>query len=403
MEQEDNAIESHGLVQLVFDTGSGSDSQSGSDSEEYSLFSSKSTRRKLTPVSEIRYTPRCEVDKWYDRESELEFEGWQRMKNGPNEILFTIEKLYFERDYQRSLSLCSKYIRGLEKQGKLGLKSTVIREILEIAALCCVKLEEYEQAIEYAKLHKKDFKQIILLLKLKNRDSGHFYFRGNVFRECGLVFDSISEYITYLTDRKNDPQVWEYLGKDLLVLHESPQLVLDRLDLNLPKFESSDVTENTLDRTCYFFLILSLGCFLKSLAVLSDCSTWSTQDFAIRRKRLQFDSVLDEISKCIQTVLSVQSSSEAISALGSEKFITVLKAYHKPTDYDSYVFNLDQLALIEKEITNCFDLILTNFGSTKENLDPESILHYSNWTLSNLYLGRGKNFDFDDDQKVDDL
>ncbi|OMJ10781.1 hypothetical protein AYI70_g10118, partial [Smittium culicis] len=123
-------------------------------------------------------------------------------------------------------------------------------------------------------------------------DPGHFYFRGNIYREFNLYPQSINNYISYLELRKNDSLVWSFIGRNLL------NMLLDSEILKINHNNNdSEIIHSLLEcAVVNYILFLVLACYLKSFSIISDCKTWAESDVAISRFHKQLQDITHSIS-----------------------------------------------------------------------------------------------------------
>ncbi|PVU85343.1 hypothetical protein BB559_007082 [Furculomyces boomerangus] len=354
--------------------------------EKYEIFQSK-TKKKLVPLSEIEYKPKFETDEWFDKSGTIEFNEWMRERNGPAEIKYTVERHYFGKKYQSALDLSENYINYVGIKNGSKVKGLMIREILEIAALSAIKLSLKNKAIEYVILHKK----------AGNKDPGHYHFRGSVYQQCGLIVESINEYMIYLKERKLDPQIWSDMGINLQLLVNNTsdkQLFEKDKDINDKSYE------NKVFLYEYLLQILSLGCQLKSHSILIDCSTWGIAEYAQKRKAMQIENVDRKIEVCLERLKVSGSCGAAHKLMDREDLdvggiVSMVELKSKP-----YIFDKQDLETIEQEINNTVKICIKTFKKTEYASINFNVLE---WISKTLFLTRRKVPDEQQESSVSDL
>ncbi|PVU92398.1 hypothetical protein BB561_003848 [Smittium simulii] len=411
MQNTFEVAESHGIFQFTNSENPTIPSEQNSDSfVEFSLdqdiFQSKKQQKRVL-LSEINYVPKYETDYWYEKHSSMDIAAWLKTKNGPTEIKYLAERYYLEKQYSKAFELSAKYIEELVKNGKIKLKGLITRELLEIVSLCLSKLGRYSEAAEYAKLHQE----------LKNRDPGHLYFRGNIYREASLFLDSALEYKAYLDVRKQDPQVWYYLGIDVSAIYQdlkrsdflNSQLFQDKNPKNLPNNQLPFM--NSLLQ--YLSVLLALGCQLKAFSILNDCGTWSTVDFALKKQQKHLDQNRAEILKCVNEFHAIKQNcaldfTENSFYIDNDVHNTCKRIYQCILDNLNITdckITFQDFVMLEKEIDLVFSSITQLLGIDNKKIDSgDNIISVYAWIIKNLFLTRGKSIDHDIiDRTVEDL
>ncbi|KAJ1959569.1 hypothetical protein GGI12_004267 [Dipsacomyces acuminosporus] len=242
-----------------------------SDSEdEDGLFGKTRDRTVAFDASKINYTPKVDEDQWFDQEEQLGFKDWFHTHAGLDEITFTVQRLYFKREYPRVLDLCEKTTKEYVEKNKRSLRVANIREILEIGANAAMQLDDCESVRFFYSWYQQ----------CGATYPGFNSFQASVLTKLGRFDEALDQYVKYLRQRKQDAKIWELIG-----------LLLVKV--------SQEAAESTLK---LIWLRLALGSFYHSHSIIYDCKNWKDIDFAIRRRQLQVKELYGYATDALEAI-----------------------------------------------------------------------------------------------------
>ncbi|KAJ2558356.1 hypothetical protein EV175_000826 [Coemansia sp. RSA 1933] len=250
--------DSHGFFQFA--------AFSDSDDDDDGLFNAPRDRTVAFDVKKINYTPKIDEDRWYDLSDQLSIEDWLSRHGGLDEITFTVQRMYFTKNYAKSCSLCKKTVSVFVARPQKHMRVATVRELLEIGAKSAIRIDDLEAVRFFYDWY----------LHCGGKNPGYSYFLAEVLTALGQHEDALVRHIEYLVERHQDAHVWELLGNTLVAIYNSRSVNSNRLDPDV-------------------WLRLALCVFYKSHTVIGGCKNWVDTPLAIQRKRLQEDGLLENV------------------------------------------------------------------------------------------------------------
>ncbi|KAJ2162811.1 hypothetical protein GGF46_000375 [Coemansia sp. RSA 552] len=223
---------------------------SGSDSDDDGLFGATRERKKAFDLSQIDYTPLIDEDGWFDRSGSLSMAEWISQHSGLDEVMFTIQRLYFRQEYARTCELCWEAAK--EYMAANHRRIANIRELLDIGARSAIHVGDMESTQYFYDIY----------MQCGGKNPGYSAFLAKVLTALGRREEALQHHIEYLERRAQDAAVWESIGQ-LLV----------------------DIAEQNICREP--LLRLALGAFCKAHTIIGSCKNWRNVDYAIRRREVQ--------------------------------------------------------------------------------------------------------------------
>ncbi|KAJ2610890.1 hypothetical protein H4S08_003415 [Coemansia sp. RSA 1365] len=248
----------HGFFQFA----AGSDS----DSDDNSLFVATRDRSQKFDAAHINYTPNIDEDAWFDRSDALSVDSWLSQHFGLDEITYTVQRLYFKRSYAKVVDLCKQTVLGFLSTNKRNPRMASVREIIEIGAKAAMQIDDIDSTSDFYEWY----------LKCGGTYPGYNKFLAEVLTKLGRHEQALVQYIEYLKQRRQDAVIWESIGTTLV---EISQTTLD-----------GDNTHETLQQ-------LALASFCRSHLIIESCKNWRDMDFALQRKQIQSDRLLQSALK----------------------------------------------------------------------------------------------------------
>ncbi|PIA13259.1 hypothetical protein COEREDRAFT_83605 [Coemansia reversa NRRL 1564] len=136
-----------------------------------------------------------------------------------------------------------------------------VREIIEIGARAAMQIDDIDSTSVFYEWY----------LKCGGTYPGYNKFLAEVLTKLGRQEQALEQYIEYLKQRRQDAVIWESIGTTLVEISQSP---LDGAN-----------THEALQR-------LALASFCRSHLIIEGCKNWKDVDFALRRKQIQSDRLL---------------------------------------------------------------------------------------------------------------
>ncbi|KAI9500921.1 hypothetical protein BX070DRAFT_229092 [Coemansia spiralis] len=235
------------------------------DSEDDGIFSATRNRKADFDVTKINYTPKIDEDAWYDCSSELDVEDWLTQHAGLDEITFTAQRLYFTKNYQKASTLCKQTVLGFVSMKQKNLRVANMREILEIGAKSAIRIDDLEAIRFFYDWY----------LRCGGKNPGYNYFRAEVLTSLGQFDNTLSQYVEYLQERRQDATVWELTGKTLIALYQN-------------------------QRNCNLWLYLALRAFCRSHNIICDCKNWKSMPISAQRKLKQEQNLAASARSALQ-------------------------------------------------------------------------------------------------------
>ncbi|KAJ2649381.1 hypothetical protein IWW40_003228 [Coemansia sp. RSA 1250] len=272
MAEETGLDDIHGFFQFVGDSDSGDDD---------GLFVAARNRKQKFDVSQINYTPQIDEDAWFDR-SNLDVASWVAKHNGFSEITYTVQRLYFKKEYARAADICRQTISAYTKPGN-GRQPRIanIREIIDIGAHSSMQDGDLASTEHFYDWY----------LKCGGMNPGYNSFQAKVLTWLGRFDEALQQHILYLEQRQQDAQVWENIG---LVLKSLAQ----------QNAELADAQQA--------FLKLAMASFCRAFLIIFQSKSWKPIDVVIKRRRLQVQRLwLNAIDTAHSLDITVDTSDDA--------------------------------------------------------------------------------------------
>ncbi|KAJ2450617.1 hypothetical protein EV183_004159 [Coemansia sp. RSA 2336] len=247
MAEETGLDDIHGFFQFAGDSDSGDDD---------GLFVAARDRKPKFDVSQINYTPQIDEDAWFDR-SNLDIASWAAKHGGLSEIVFTVQRLYFKKEYVRAADICRQTIGAYMKLDN-GRQPRIanIREIIDIGARSCMQNDDVAGTEFFYDWY----------LQCGGTNPGYNSFQAKVLTYLGRFDKALQQHILYLEQRQQDAQVWENIG---LVLKSLAQ----------QNTEMADAPQS--------FLKLALAALCRAFLIIFQSKSWKPIDVVTKRRRLQ--------------------------------------------------------------------------------------------------------------------
>lgn len=217
------------------------------------IFEAEKVRNPIAPlqVQKASYTAKHEDHGWFHNEDSIAH--LMTTRHGPNQIKLTIEHDYLYKRYARALKTSLEYIAAVEDDS-IDCKVVNPREIIETAALCAMKLDDIETAMQCAD-------------KMNSRELGSLQTRGVVYMHGARYSDAISCFIQYNNMRALDYKPWRHMATTFLKSYNDEPSEDNKLRLHL--------ADASLDR---------------SLTILTS-GVWPNVDFARARYQREYDDL----------------------------------------------------------------------------------------------------------------
>ncbi|KAJ2850442.1 hypothetical protein IWW36_001880 [Coemansia brasiliensis] len=272
MSEETGLDDIHGFFQFV----------GGSDSEgDDGLFVAARDRKQKFDVDQINYTPRIDEDAWFDR-SNLDVASWISKHGGLDEILFTVQRLYFKKEYMRAADICRQTINAYTKCAD-GRQPRIanIREIIDIGACASMQSDDLVSTEYFYDWY----------LQCGGMNPGYNSFQAKVLTRLGRLEEALQQHILYLEQRQQDAQVWENIG-----------LVLKSLAQQNAELANAQQV----------FLQLAMASFCRAFLIIFQSKSWKQIDVVIKRRRLQIQRLwLNAIDTAHLLFITVDTSDNA--------------------------------------------------------------------------------------------
>ncbi|KAJ1660639.1 hypothetical protein IWQ61_000466 [Dispira simplex] len=205
-----DASEAHGLFQFVYPFGEDTTTEtSESDDDSFDLFDTRKGKRDrhqfdLTVHKQAYRAKQVSPGDLLRSLQTKDFPAWFGEKHGPNEIRQCIDYLYYHQHYTETLALCRAFIQEARDGHHRLHAHTHYYEQALTAGECALKLGDLEAAHQYAQLPKV------------TQDPGLAYSRANLFLACRVHQEAVHVYQYFLSQRKNDYNVWHLMGLALV-------------------------------------------------------------------------------------------------------------------------------------------------------------------------------------------
>ncbi|KAJ2500915.1 hypothetical protein GGH96_002329 [Coemansia sp. RSA 1972] len=233
----------HGFFQFASDE----DSDDG-------LFVAARDRKKDFDVTQIVYSPQIDQDAWFDR-SNANIKKWAAEHNGLDEITYTVQRLYFKREYVRAVDLCKQMVQAYVARYE-NARVASIREIIDIGARSSIHVGDLESTQYFYEWYEQ----------CGGMNPGYNSFRAHVLAKLSRWEEALGQHILYLEQRHQDAEVWENIGLALVLLSQE-QGVGTKLHEPLVR--------------------LAVGSYYRAFSIIHGCKNWKQTDAAVRRKRIQ--------------------------------------------------------------------------------------------------------------------
>lgn len=213
------------------------------------LFAKTRDRKPDFDLEKINYTPQIDQDGWYDRSDTVRIDEWlQQPHTGLDEVHFTVQRLYFTRQYHKALDIVRQLVVSFTSRRNPRIAS--IRENLEIGAHSAIHLGDLD-SLQYF----YDWYQ-----KCGGCNPGYSMFQAKVLTALGKPDRALGQHIEYLEQRPQDALVWEHIARLLVQLG------------------ASDMGE---------WQRVALAALVRSHSIITQCRNWQTTEVAVRRKNVQ--------------------------------------------------------------------------------------------------------------------
>ncbi|KAJ2658126.1 hypothetical protein IW148_004839 [Coemansia sp. RSA 1199] len=173
----------HGFFQFASD----SDSDDG-------LFVAARDRKKDFDVTQINYTPQIDKDAWFDRSKDTSVVEWAAEHNGLDEITFTVQRLYFKKEYTTTIDLCKQMVCAYVARYGKNARIASIREIIDIGARSAMRVDDLESTRYFYDWY----------LQCGGMNPGYNSFRAHVLAKLSRWEEAIEQHILYLEQRHQD-------------------------------------------------------------------------------------------------------------------------------------------------------------------------------------------------------
>ncbi|KAJ2082705.1 hypothetical protein H4R24_001373 [Coemansia sp. RSA 988] len=261
MADTDNIDDIHGFFQFA----AGSDS----DSDDNSLFGATRDRSQKFDAAHINYTPKIDEDAWFDHSDTLTVDSWLSQHFGLDEITFTVQRLYFKRSYARVVDLCKQTVSEFISTSRGNPRMANVREIIEIGARAAMQIDDVDSTSVFYEWY----------LKCGGMYPGYNRFLAEVLTKLGRHEQALEQYIEYLKQRRQDAAIWEFIGTIIVTIGQNT-------------VDNANARE-ALQR-------LALASFYRSHSIIEGCKNWKDMDFALRRKQIQCDNLLQSALKAME-------------------------------------------------------------------------------------------------------
>ncbi|KAJ2741250.1 hypothetical protein GGI20_005320 [Coemansia sp. BCRC 34301] len=258
-----------------------------SDSEDGDgLFVSAKPRKAEFDVHAINYTQKIDEDEWFDRSQTTSVDEWMNTHSGLDEIMFTVQNMYFKGQYSRAADLCKQAVLAFVEKRQTQLRVASMRELLEIGAKSAIRTDSID-LLEYF----YDWYE-----QCGGKNPGYSYFRAEALAKLGRLDQALEQYIDYLEMRKLDAQVWELIGELLVSIGGSQQY-------------AEPIQRISWQR-------LALGAFFVSHRIIDGSNGWKSSELAVKRRQLQTEQLLKHAT---ETMCKISTDAAAPAAdSGSE-------------------------------------------------------------------------------------
>ncbi|KAJ1967638.1 hypothetical protein IWQ62_001732 [Dispira parvispora] len=203
-----DASEAHGLFQFMSPLG-GNAETSESEDDSFDLFDTRKGKRDrhqfdLTIHKQTYRAKQVHPGDFLISLQNKNFPDWFGEKHGPNQVRQCIDYLYYHQRYAETLALCQAFIQEAQTGNHSLHAHTHYYEQALTAGECALKLGDLEAAHQYAQLPKV------------TQDPGLAYSRANLFLACRVHQEAVHLYQYFLSQRKNDYNVWHLMGLALV-------------------------------------------------------------------------------------------------------------------------------------------------------------------------------------------
>ncbi|KAL1918424.1 uncharacterized protein VTP21DRAFT_3084 [Calcarisporiella thermophila] len=146
------------------------------------------------------YNAKIDSTEWFLVNPNDDVAGVLAERDGYNRLIYSINQYYAKREYADALCLVKKYLQCSSK--RRGMK-----DIMEIAARCCLRLNRVEEAVEYIQM-------------LDSNDPGPLRFKAEVYILAGRKREALEYIVRYHKARKQDHIAWRQTA-DIFLLSPS--------------------------------------------------------------------------------------------------------------------------------------------------------------------------------------
>ncbi|KAJ2907754.1 hypothetical protein GGI21_003569, partial [Coemansia aciculifera] len=135
MTDADNIDDVHGFFQFA----------NYSDSEDDdSLFVSSKPRTTEFDAHALNYTPKIDVDEWYDRSQTTTVVEWANTRSGMEEITFTVQSMYYKGQFSCAADICKQAVLAFAQKHESRLRVSSMRELIEIGAKSAIRIDSLD-------------------------------------------------------------------------------------------------------------------------------------------------------------------------------------------------------------------------------------------------------------------
>ncbi|KAJ2342842.1 hypothetical protein GGF43_005834 [Coemansia sp. RSA 2618] len=237
----------HGFFQFASD----------SDSDSNGLFGETRDRKKGFDVRQINYTPDIDSDAWFDRTTtNTTIAEWSKEHYGFDQITFTVQRLYFKREFAQCADICKQAVCAYLTRGFKNERIASVREILDMGIRSAIRASDVEAVRWFYDWY----------AQCGGMNPGYNMVKAQALNAMRRWEAALEQLILYLEQRRQDAVVWEDIGLALISL-------------------AQDHNTNACLRVP--LLRLALGSFCRAFSIIHGCKNWKSMEAAVRRKHVQ--------------------------------------------------------------------------------------------------------------------
>ncbi|KAJ2779949.1 hypothetical protein GGI15_003712 [Coemansia interrupta] len=241
---------------------------SDSDSDD-GLFGKPRDRRISFDATKINYKPKIDTDNWYDRSATTPVAQWLAQHSGLDEITYTVQRLYFTRQYAEAASLCHQASRAFIERHRGSLRMATIREILETGGRAAVRAGDLALAGVFCDMY----------AECGGMNPGYDRFLAETLWAVGRRELALERCVGYLVQRRQDARVWEMVGRLVAEIGE----------------EGGGPAGG--------WRRLALAAFFRAHYIIDCCKNWAETGPAVRQKGIQTGELLDGMVGVLRRVV----------------------------------------------------------------------------------------------------